>query len=59
MFVIYVLRSKQVKAPPPPQKKQKQKQKQKTKRKIRMSYLQDEGIEKRRQQEFLTTYRNA
>ena len=46
--------SKQVKSPPshqppPPQKKKKN----------RMNYLQDEGMEKRRQQEFLTTYRNA
>ena len=45
--------SKQVKSPPshqpPPPKKKKN----------RMNYLQDEGMEKRRQQEFLTTYRNA
>ena len=30
-----------------------------TPKKIRMSYLQNEEMEKRRQQEFLTTYRNA
>ena len=51
MFVRYVLRSKQVKAPPPPFPA--------PEKKNRMSYLQDQEMEKRREQEFLTTYRNA